>query len=1159
MSRKVLTLCVVCLGLAAGALQAQQPNIFVVPGPNSNAQNVIVYTANPFAPVTGFVSGGGTFTVLTKADGTKEYAVANAGSQTVTVVDPTFANARSLGNLGQQATGALLTPDSKRLAVAAKSLHIFETTTDSDIVPSGVNLGPGVNVFDVAASLDSTRIFALGLNPAGGSQLSSIDASSTVVAGNLGVQGIATAVSVGNNGLVYVSTQNQILEVNPNTLTVTPGGTISVNARPGKLAFTPDGKYAVTVNQTPITGSAVLLIDLSSRAIANTVPNFGVVLDQILIINSTTFLATSTQSGSLYQLTLSTNGSLSITSFVLPGVNSTNVSSAVLSDEIGTAGRVTPQYLFAVIAGTLYRFDLTNNTLSGQFPLSIQAGGLSYGAPASSNAQPVTMLQYGNNQNVAAGATTLPIVVRVLDNNGRPLSGITVNWGTNVNAATVSPTTSVTGSNGVALTYMNAPATNGPVVVSATVGSLVAAFNIAVGSGGGGTPAGGLAIIAGQGQITFENFNTGISGSGSPLTVQVTDVNNNPVPGVSVTFTVAQGPGTILGGTAGGLTNSVVVTTDNTGQASASFLSSSLIQNGTGYNQTVINVSAPNTNSVNFYITTTAQTLPPTIRLNKPQLGDVLVGQAGTKLANAVVGVAVSGLGQPIPNVGLKLDSGNVDPKQFPSISCNDPNGTGVLTDATGTATCDALFNGKLGTGTFNVSIGYFRTFGPFNFQVLAGPPGVVTAIQGNNQTGNPGQKLPLALLVQVTDLFGNLLSGAPVTWQVLTPGAVTLSNVINATDSNGRASAVATLGNIAGAAQVKVTAGNASAIFTLNVNIPTAGIQKISGDGQTALVNATFTQPVTVKVVDGQGNPVNGAVVSFQVTGGTASVSSPSITTGPSGLASTNVTAGATATTITISASSSGFSVSFTLTSRLPGPQNVSFLNGASLQPVISPGVVAIVTGTGIATGVQGLVPAFSFLGPLPTSLAGISILFNNIPAPIFYVLNAAGVEQVGIQVPFEIQPGSVTVTINAAGGGNGTFNVQVQQFSPGVFVTGAQGFVVAIRPDGSYVSPNNPARRGEVIRLYVTGLGAVSPAAATNTAGVPGQNVVSYIAVGLNNAPVPFISITYAQGMIGVYEITLQLQNDAPTGPAIPFGVVAFDVNNNPTFSQGAFIPIQ
>ena len=106
-------------------------------------------------------------------------------------------------------------------------------------------------------------------------------------------------------------------------------------------------------------------------------------------------------------------------------------------------------------------------------------------------------------------------------------------------------------------------------------------------------------------------------------------------------------------------------------------------------------------------------------------------------------------------------------------------------------------------------------------------------------------------------------------------------------------------------------------------------------------------------------------------------------------------MTAGATAGAITVTATSSTFSVNFTSTAQSPGPSNITIVNGASFDPNtgISPGGIATIRGTGILTGVTGVVSAANSAGQLPTTFSGVTITFNGTPAPIYYVESANGV----------------------------------------------------------------------------------------------------------------------------------------------------------------------
>jgi uncharacterized protein (TIGR03437 family) len=329
-------------------------------------------------------------------------------------------------------------------------------------------------------------------------------------------------------------------------------------------------------------------------------------------------------------------------------------------------------------------------------------------------------------------------------------------------------------------------------------------------------------------------------------------------------------------------------------------------------------------------------------------------------------------------------------------------------------------------------------------------------------------------------------------------------------------------------------------------------------------LIDTAFASPLVVKVVDSGGNGVPGAQVNFQVTSGTATLGSSSAITDSTGQASTSVTAGDTAGAITVSAASSSFSVSFTLTAQPPGPSNITIVNGASFDPNtgISPGGIATIQGMGILPGVTGVVPAANSSGQLPTTFSGVTITFDGIPAPIYYVADTNGADQVSVQVPFEVQPGpTVDLTVSVASTTSATVTIPVKPLAPGVFTSIYSGktYAVAVRPDGSQVSPTNPAQRGENIQLYITGLGQATPPITTGGAGVPNQAIVSSMIVGLNNGGVPLISAVYGPGLIGIYVVTIQVPANTETGPYQPIGIIGVDAANNLYFAQPTYIPIQ
>jgi uncharacterized protein (TIGR03437 family) len=230
-----------------------------------------------------------------------------------------------------------------------------------------------------------------------------------------------------------------------------------------------------------------------------------------------------------------------------------------------------------------------------------------------------------------------------------------------------------------------------------------------------------------------------------------------------------------------------------------------------------------------------------------------------------------------------------------------------------------------------------------------------------------------------------------------------------------------------------------------------------------------------------------------------------------------------------------------------------------------VGPGGVVAVYGAGLAPGIQGSVVAnVNLLGPLPTSLATVEITFGTTPAHIYAVNNVNGQEWVVVQAPFNLAaPGVVAVTIKVGEGSTVVNDVQVKAFQPGIFETlgsAGQRYAVLLRPDGSYVSPSNPAARGERIRMFCAGLGQTTPPTDTNRAGIPGQAVVAPLLVGVNNAGVVVVSAETMVGVVGVYVVTFDIPADTATGPDLPLAIAVFPAGGGPAiFGNSSTIAIQ
>jgi len=268
------------------------------------------------------------------------------------------------------------------------------------------------------------------------------------------------------------------------------------------------------------------------------------------------------------------------------------------------------------------------------------------------------------------------------------------------------------------------------------------------------------------------------------------------------------------------------------------------------------------------------------------------------------------------------------------------------------------------------------------------------------------------------------------------------------------------------------------------------------------------------------------------------------------------------------VTASIGTYTQVFTLTVLAKGAGTVSFVNGADGQVnSISPCSVAAIVGAGVAPGGAGLPPV---VGPLPYEVATDTVIFGSgssaITAPVFSVSDVPGQQQILILVPCEVTPGTVPVTVTV-NGGQQTLNIKVQPASPGIFqTTMSDGVVRAVieRPDGTFASPSNPARRGELVTAFVTGLGSVSPQIATNA--LPIWNTPSFVngqvIVGVNNEGAPVTTAQLSPDIIGVYYVEFQIPNDAPQNNNVVFSVGVVPVGSTQTYYSApgeSKIPVQ
>jgi hypothetical protein len=450
-----------------------------------------------------------------------------------------------------------------------------------------------------------------------------------------------------------------------------------------------------------------------------------------------------------------------------------------------------------------------------------------------------------------------------------------------------------------------------------------------------------LSVVSGDGQVTVQN-----NLANYPLVVVATDASGKPLAGVRVTWS--------LSGT-GNLSDGNQTVTGPDGQTSNQFVGAT-IYGDTAFTQSTITASA--SNSVSFHAITSGTDLTTgsifvQVEIVSPVLGDVLSDAGGPAVVQVhVSAVHQAGL-QQVPNVSMRLIP---DVPNGPTLAC--ASGTGI-TDMNGMANCLVVFGGPIGSGSFSIEVGGFRTFSPFLFTVTrhTGQPATIVITGGANQSGQPGVQLPAPLTARVQDAAGNALSNVPVVWQPVNPQSVSLSSVVATSDANGMVSAIATLGAAIGATQVQLRTANGGiqAVFNLTVTQTQqpgggahgtpASILITGGNNQSGPSGATLPAPLSARVVDAAGNPVSGAPVTWQAVNAQAvSLSNVAATSDANGMVTAVATLGSSLgpTQVQLRATGAG----------IPTPFGIA--GGAVIQVVFNLTVVQAQPGTG-----RGALPA--------------------------------------------------------------------------------------------------------------------------------------------------------------------------------------------------------
>jgi uncharacterized protein (TIGR03437 family) len=147
--------------------------------------------------------------------------------------------------------------------------------------------------------------------------------------------------------------------------------------------------------------------------------------------------------------------------------------------------------------------------------------------------------------------------------------------------------------------------------------------------------------------------------------------------------------------------------------------------------------------------------------------------------------------------------------------------------------------------------------------------------------------------------------------------------------------------------------------------------------------------------------------------------------------------------------------------------------------------------------------------------------------PAVVYFVSPG----QVNVLAP-DVAPGDVPVVVTNNGVGSAALKVHAGSVAPAFFQWGASEYALATRyPDNAFVA--NPslgagyvaAEPGDVLILWGTGFGGASPAVTVTVAGMTAM----------------VIGAALSPGLLGVYQVAIQLPDSLPSGDTLLKATVA------------------
>jgi uncharacterized protein (TIGR03437 family) len=203
------------------------------------------------------------------------------------------------------------------------------------------------------------------------------------------------------------------------------------------------------------------------------------------------------------------------------------------------------------------------------------------------------------------------------------------------------------------------------------------------------------------------------------------------------------------------------------------------------------------------------------------------------------------------------------------------------------------------------------------------------------------------------------------------------------------------------------------------------------------------------------------------------------------------------------------------------------------------APGSLLTIFGSNLSFNTAGLTADNTAGSRLPFFLGNISVVIDNVAAPLLYVSPT----QINVMVPPNEIAGNVTLQVVRQSVAGPMVTITLVAAAPALFVS-SDHYALAQDYNAKYAlaTAAAPAQPGDLLVLYATGLGGTQPLPAVGQipqfAGFVNGFASGALQVFLNGKALDPKTIPYAgltPGFAGLYQINFYLPGDCPANPEI------------------------